>query len=169
MVGKTRGLLAALLIASAALFATGVALEKAAESGEPAAVSGEASHSGEATHSESEEGHSDEGATPSAEESLPKVKETVLGIDIEHPLFVAAGVVLSLVLAALALTSSKRLVLVVIGLFALGFALLDAKELFHQLDEDRIGLAVLVGVIGALHLSAAGVAGQQTKTEETRP
>ncbi len=39
------------------------------------------------------------------------------------------------------------------------FAALDGREVFHQLDADRTGLAVLAGVVALLHLSAATVAG----------
>jgi hypothetical protein len=165
---NARGLLAALLIASAVLFAIGVALEKSAESDEPSAVSAETSESGEAPHSEAEEGNSEEGeveAAEGAESTHSESKETLLGIDIESPLAVGAGVVLSIALAAFALRSNKKTVLVVIALFALGFALLDGKELFHQLDENRTSLAVLAGVIGVLHLGTAGVAGQLARTE----
>lgn len=164
---NARGLLAGLLIASAVLFAIGVALEKSAESDEPSSVSGETS--GETGHSEAEEaeeGHSEEGesgATEGTEETHSESKETLLGIDIESPLAVGAGVVLSLVLAALAFRSNNKVVLIVVALFALGFAVLDGKELFHQLDENRTGLAVLAGVIALLHLGAAGVAGRQAR------
>ena len=38
------------------------------------------------------------------------------------------------------------------------FAVLDLREVVHQLDEDNGGLAVLAGVVAALHLAAAAVA-----------
>jgi hypothetical protein len=38
------------------------------------------------------------------------------------------------------------------------FAALDVREVFHQIDEDDGGLALLAGVVAALHLVAAGVA-----------
>ncbi len=166
---NARGLLAALLVASAALFAIGVTLERSAESDEASAVSGEPSESSEAGHSEAEEaeeGHSEEGegeAVEGAESTHSESEETLLGIDIESPLAVGSGVVVSLILAAFAIRSNNKTVLIVIALFALGFAVLDGRELLHQLDEDRTGLAVLAGVIGVLHVGAAGVAGQQAK------
>jgi hypothetical protein len=164
----SRGLLAALLIASAGLFVIGISLEKSAKSDEIASVGGEASESGESGHSEAEEaeeGHSEEGEEAGAEDSHSDDEETVLGIDIEQPLFVAAGVIVSLVFAVLALRSDSRWMLVVIVLFALAFALLDTKELFHQLDEDKAGLAVLAGVIALLHLGVAALAGREARAQ----
>ena len=38
------------------------------------------------------------------------------------------------------------------------FAVLDVREVVHQLDEDNGGLALLAGVVAALHLGAAAVA-----------
>jgi hypothetical protein len=38
------------------------------------------------------------------------------------------------------------------------FAALDVRELFHQIDEDDGGLALLAGAVAGLHLAAAGVA-----------
>lgn len=167
---NARGLLAALLIASAVLFAIGATLEKSAESDEPSAVSGETSETGETGHSEADEageGHSDdgnEGSAEGAESTHSDSKETLLGIDIESPLAVGAGVVFSFVLAALVFRSDRKMVLIAIGLFALGFAVLDGKELFHQLDENRTGLALLAGVIGVLHVGGAGLAAREART-----
>ena len=40
----------------------------------------------------------------------------------------------------------------------LAFAALDIQEAVHQSDEARIGLAILAGVVAALHLAAAALA-----------
>jgi hypothetical protein len=40
----------------------------------------------------------------------------------------------------------------------LTFAALDIREIVHQADESRAGLAVLAATIAALHLIAAGAA-----------
>ena len=50
------------------------------------------------------------------------------------------------------------LLLAVVFVVMVGFAALDVREVFHQLDEDDRGLALLAGVVAALHLAAAGVA-----------
>lgn len=164
---NARGVLAALLVASAVLFAIGVMLERSAESDEPSAASEQSSEAGEAGHSEAEEGHSEESEGEAGEQSEAEhsdSEETLLGIDIESPLAVSAGVLLSLVLAALAFMSTNRIVFVVIALFALTFAVLDGRELFRQLDESRGGLAVLAGLIALLHLGAAVIAGRTART-----
>jgi hypothetical protein len=66
-------------------------------------------------------------------------------------------------LAGLAFRTNNATVLVVVALFALGFAVLDGRELLHQLDEDRTGLAVLAGVIAVLYLGAAGIATKEAR------
>ena len=38
------------------------------------------------------------------------------------------------------------------------FAALDVREVVHQLDEENAGLAVLAGVVAALHLGVAAIA-----------
>jgi hypothetical protein len=40
----------------------------------------------------------------------------------------------------------------------LGFAVLDAREVAHQIDINKNGLAVLAGLVAVLHLAAAAVA-----------
>lgn len=38
------------------------------------------------------------------------------------------------------------------------FAALNVRELFHQVDESKTGLALLAGTVAVLHLGAAFVA-----------
>ena len=45
-----------------------------------------------------------------------------------------------------------------VGLAMVAFAALDVREVIHQLDEDNEGLALLAGVVAALHLGVAAVA-----------
>ena len=40
----------------------------------------------------------------------------------------------------------------------LAFALLDVREVFHQLDEDHDGLTLLAALVATLHLASAAVA-----------
>jgi NO-binding membrane sensor protein with MHYT domain len=51
------------------------------------------------------------------------------------------------------------LVLGVVGAAMVLFAALDVREVFHQVDESRAGLAVLAGAVAALHLGAAAAIG----------
>jgi hypothetical protein len=46
----------------------------------------------------------------------------------------------------------------VVALAMLVFAALDVREVFHQAGIDQTGLAVLAGVVAALHAAAAVVA-----------
>jgi hypothetical protein len=38
------------------------------------------------------------------------------------------------------------------------FAILDVRELFHQIDESHAGIAEIAGAVAALHAAAAGLA-----------
>jgi len=59
-------------------------------------------------------------------------------------------------LAAAVWTQSRSaLALAVVAIVMLLFAVLDVREVFHQVDESRTGLAVLAGVVAALHVGAA--------------
>ena len=153
-----RTLLVALIVAATALFVLGVAIERGdershhAEAGEVVPGAAEQPGTGEDDHAEG--AGSETGPAERAEESHP------LGIDVEAWPFVVAGALASLVLA-IAVWLRPRLVALLtgVGLAMLAFALLDVAELFHQAEIDETGLAVLAGVIAALHLAAAAVAG----------
>lgn len=41
------------------------------------------------------------------------------------------------------------------------FTALDMREVFHQVDENREGLALLAGVVAVLHVPAAAVRAQR--------
>lgn len=164
---------AALLIASAAAFTTGVAIERhtaatetqqgqhAGESmgtAEPAA-SGSSSPSSEGDHADS--GSSSEKAPASehaADHAAEQNSEKILGINPEATSLVVAAVLLSLVLAALMLTLSSPLAAAVTALAMAAFAGLDIFELTHQLRESHSGLAALAATVGLVHLLAAAAA-----------
>jgi hypothetical protein len=61
------------------------------------------------------------------------------------------------------------LLLVVVATTMLVFSALDVREVFHQRDEARTGLAVLAGVVAALHLAAAAVAGFMGRRAHRHP
>ena len=115
----------------------------------------------ETTTSESGEGHGAEGATAHSETGHEENQELKpLGIDIEAAPFVALAAAASLGLALAAWLRPRWLPLLLgIAAAMLLFAALDVREIFHQSDESRTGLAVLAGVVAALHLGAAVVAG----------
>jgi hypothetical protein len=134
------------------LFAVGVAVESHAsgeKGAEHAAEVGAAGEAGEAGgHTEIAASHA-EGAT----------SESFFGIDYEATPFVALAVALSVGLAAgVWLRPDWAPWLAAVALAMLAFAALDVREVVHQLDESRGGLAILAGFVAALHLTAAAVA-----------
>jgi len=49
------------------------------------------------------------------------------------------------------------------------FAALDVREIFHQSDESKIGLALLAGFVALLHVGAAAVAGLMGREARRAP
>jgi Flp pilus assembly protein TadB len=117
-------------------------------------------HSGEsAAHRSAETGH-----TAAHAELKP------LGIDIESAPFIALAAAASLLLALGAWLRPRWVLLLVgIALAMLVFAALDVREVFHQSDESRTGLAVLAGFVALLHLGAAAVAGSMGRKPRNAP
>jgi hypothetical protein len=159
--------IAVLLIVAAGLFVIGVTAEDNTDthSDEGTAQAGE---HGEATESdEAIEAEAAERSTGEAERSESDGDaERLLGIDIESPVLVTAAVVASVLLAGLVWRRRDRRLFVVIAVFAAGLAVVDAAEVAHQLDEDHTGLALLAGLIAALHSAAAALALHQATTAD---
>ena len=111
--------------------------------------------------------HAGEGgavATPAATTQATHAELRPLGVNVEAVPFVILAAAGSL---GLALAAWRRpdaiLLLVTIAAAMLVFAVLDAREVVHQADESRTGLATLAGAIAALHLAAALVAARATR------
>jgi hypothetical protein len=144
--------LAVLIAVAAVLFAISVSAEKSDTHSEPAVGHIEsASPEGEAGESaqvaESGQSH-DEGEN-----------ETLLGVDLESTPLIVAAVIVSLALAGGAWARpDSRPLMALIGVAMLVFAVLDIREVVHQLDEDRTGLALLAALVALLHLAAAALA-----------
>jgi hypothetical protein len=173
-----RRLLVALVVAATAAVVVGVAIERGSTSdhhdtaaqgasareatgGEAHRESGEAGRGGEGTHTQAEAGTSKTAET-SSEELRP------FGIDVEAWPFVALGAAASLALAAAAALRPQSVPLLVVVAVALAaFAALDIREVVHQLDEDKTGLAVLAGAVALLHLASAAVAGVMASRART--
>jgi hypothetical protein len=129
-------LLAVLIVVATALFVAGVAAERAR--GDEAVVVEAETHE-EAGHDES--------------------AESVGGVDTESWPLVALAAAGSLVLAAAVWRRPRwRAVLVVTAVAMAAFAVLDVRELVHQIDESAAGIALIAGVVAALHGAAAVVA-----------
>jgi len=150
-----RRLLLALMLAATAAFVVGVAIEHndehhpvAVEAAEHADEHGEeATPEHEAAeHAEGSEAHEE------SEELRP------FGIDIEATPFIVLAAAASVLLALAAWLRPRAALLAVIAGVMLAFAVLDVREVFHQLDEDRDGLALLAALVATLHLASAAVA-----------
>jgi hypothetical protein len=164
-----RSVLVGLVLAATAAFVIGVAIERS--SGEPDQQKSPATAPAtarEASGSEASEGggetaenHASEGATGEGPGGTREAHGELrpLGIDVEAWPFVALAALASVALAAGAwLQPGSAPLLGLVALAMLAFAVLDVREVFHQADIAETGLAVLAGVVAALHVAAAGVA-----------
>jgi hypothetical protein len=144
-----RALLVALIVTATGALIVGVALER--NSGESAAERHSAI--GEAAEHRHAEAADESSSSENDEELRP------LGIDVEAWPFVTLAAVASLALAAAAwLRPQASAVLLTVAAAMLGFAVLDVREVLHQVDENRDGLATLAAAVGALHTAAGAVA-----------
>ena len=153
-----RAALAVLIMVATATFVVAVAIERGQESGhqeQGASEAGEAhSASGELgePHAETED-VAERRSAEASEELRP------LGVDVEAWPFVVTAAAASLALAGAALARPRAVALLaLVGVAMLVFSALDVREVLHQVDENDGDLAVLAGVVAALHLAAAGVA-----------
>ena len=158
MIGPWRPIVASTLVASAALFVVGVAVERNSthtESVSGRSLGGEAGHAGE-THSENGErsethtGPATNGSTTSGSGE----SEKVLGINLESNAIVAAMVAASVLLAGVVLALRTRGALVAAGLFAVTAMMFDIAEVSHQANLSKSGLAAIAAGVGLLHAVA---------------
>ena len=162
--------LAALLAVATLLFAVGVIAERSAadEHVEPtaSAESGEAGHAdeGEAAHAEEggEGAHADEEALSTEGGAAESSREELAGVDLESTALIVLAVLAGLALSAAAATElgRRRAFLLAVVVIALAWGVLDVRELLHQLDESRGGIAAIALAVTGLHLLAAAVAGR---------
>jgi hypothetical protein len=168
-VSPLRWALVPLLVASTALFVVGVIAERSSTDAHTEAASAHDGESGEAArgaagaHEEGEASSAGEAghAEAAAGETHTDTNEAVLGVDIESTPLIVLAVVLGLALAALVATRFGRLpaVLAAVAAVALAWAALDVREVVHQLDESRTGIAVVAIVVAVLHFAVALLAG----------
>ena len=155
-----RRLLVALIVLSTVAFAVGAIVEHS--SGEPAAEgSGTKAPAhdkgGEAVEGSGEAGEGGGEEAPVSEGSEePNGEETLFGTDPESTPVVVLAIVASLLLAAGCWFRPEWRWLLVVTAFAMAaFAVLDLREVIHQLDESDTGLASVAGVVATLHVAAA--------------
>jgi hypothetical protein len=138
-----RIVVAVALVLGAALFAFGVVKERSSAEATAASV----------PHEEgSEQSEAGEGEEPSAH---TESDAELLGVDLESTPFVVLVLIGSAALAAAVVLARSRALLAVTALVALGFAAADTREIFTQLDEENTGIAVIAGIVLALHVVAA--------------
>jgi hypothetical protein len=170
------------LVASAALFALGAALEHHAEGTEASPPSSSASPPARGQHVEGsgktgsgagETGESREGGseapggasgeighreTPSEQRS-EESSERIVGVNPDAPPLVIAAVAVSVLLAAaLWFRRAAPALLGVIFVVGLGAAVFDVREAAHQADHSRPGIMAIAIVVALLHLAASGCA-----------
>jgi hypothetical protein len=86
------------------------------------------------------------------------MKMRTQGVDLEATPFVVIAAAFSLGPAmAVWLRPESRALLGLVAAAMVALAVLDVREVVHQLDEDNGGLAVLAGVVAVLHLAAAAL------------
>lgn len=129
---------AGLIIAAAAAFAIGAALERQSEAAVPPPAPS-TSVAGSATEHSS---------------------ARVFGINLESTGPVTATAVVSVLLAVAILTVDAPWLAVVIAVAMVAFAALDVREILHQLHAANLELAAIAVVAGLLHFLAALAAGQ---------
>ena len=155
-----RKVLVSLIVLSTVAFAVGAIVEHssvepaAEDSGTESPVHGEGGGAVEGS------GKADEGGgevTPISERSEePNDEETLFGTDPESTPLVVLAIVASLLLAAGCWFRPDWRWLLVATAFAMAaFAVLDLREVIHQLDESDAGLAFVAGAVATLHVAAA--------------
>jgi hypothetical protein len=156
-----RSLLVALLVVSTAAFVVGVSLEcSSADTHREPVAAAEGGEAGEGSAEHAEEAGAHEGHTEAAQpEADEHGSESFFGLDYEATPFVALAAAFSLALAAAVwLRPRWALLLGAVAVAMVLFAALDGREVVHQIDESKGGLAVLAGVVAVCHLAAAALA-----------
>jgi hypothetical protein len=185
---RHRLIAAGLLIASAALFATGAAIERHSSS-EPHApgpatsqtatsADTDASTTGPETAPTAVSGGETDGDQGADEHPAPETvanaapgdadrgnergttehSEKLLGINPEATPLTAAAVIVSVLLAVALLIIGSPILAAGTAPAMAAFTALDIREVIHQLDESRTGLAALATVVAVLHLLTAAAA-----------
>ncbi len=165
-------LVALLLVTSAALFAVGTAIEHSqrAQHHETSSATASTTKSVETSTEKQAKGETspipgettpvDTASTPTAigETRGETHSENLAGIDPESWPLVALAIIVTLLVAAGCYWRRGRWLVVAAG-FAVLSAAADTRELTHQLNESRTTVATIAGILIALHLVVALVAG----------
>jgi hypothetical protein len=151
---RLRAALVLLLVGSGLLFAIGSTIERHQHHNEPATAGESRGESGGESGGET----SRERGTH-IEKGQGETGATILGIDTESVALSVLAVIASLLLGlGVWLGRRPRFVLLLVAGFGLVFAVGDARELVHQLDESNAGLAAIAAVLIGLHLAVTVLA-----------
>lgn len=164
-----RALLVILIVAATAAFVVGVGVEHGEQSahhdqsGEVAAGAGREAAPGETRSKAEERGEASpaEGQADGGSESAPAEPAELrpLGVDVEAWPVVIIAALASLALAVAAFLRPRLVALLaLVSAAMLAFAALDVLEAVRKADVDDTGLAILAGIVAALHLGAAVLA-----------
>jgi hypothetical protein len=155
-----RRLLVSLIVLSTVAFAVGAIVDHS--SGELAAEGSGVQapahdEGGEAVEGSGEAGEGGGEVAPASKGSEePHGEATLFGTDPESTPLVVLAIVASLLLAAGCWFRPEWRWLLVVTAFAMAaFAVLDLREVIHQLDESDTGLAFVAGAVATLHVAAA--------------
>jgi hypothetical protein len=163
-VTAARRLLVALILASTAMFVVGVLLERHQTKHETVETSAQREAEG-GTASEAGESSDARAGNDSKGSAHVESSEKLLGVNPESTVLLAVAVVVSLLLAAAVWwRGGSPFVLGVVVVAMAAFAALDIREVVHQVNESRTGLAVLAAVVAALHGAAGILAGRTAVT-----
>jgi hypothetical protein len=179
---RLRALLALLLVATAVLFTIGTSIERSQRSSHKEKATSVES-AGQSTGSAGEAGSGESGGeTQNSTETAPKTEATaaktevksetgqkLFGIDTESVGAMIAAIAVSLGLAAAVWFRRERWWLWLTVAFGIAFAIGDVRELIHQINESRTGVAVIAAILIAAHLRIAGLAGHlASRTDPAR-
>lgn len=153
---KLRWLIVGVMVLSTLLFLTGIAIEQSGRES-AAATSTQQTEPAPTDAGDPDGGH--EGASTSSPGTTQAAApaETVLGLDIEAPGFLAGFLLVWLVLA-LALFRWVRPALMALLLVAIATVVLDGAEIVHQTKEANTTLILLAAVVTLTHLIVAALA-----------
>jgi hypothetical protein len=143
-----------LIVLSTLFFVTGVAIERGIAAASPVNVQ-QGGQAGGTTSTDPDGGH-DEHHESSPEQSNVR-SETVLGLDLENPVFIGSYVLVWLGLAV-ALLLLGRLAWMAVLSGALVATVLDVAEVIRQLSETRLLVASFAMLVALAHVTLIGLA-----------
>jgi len=142
-----------LLLMSAAAFAVGATVERAQ-------VQKESTTQGQHTESAATDGDGGEAAPEAPTETAGGAteNEALFGVDPESTTTLVGALLASVLLAGAVWWRPVRPLLLLGAAFCLGAAVLDSREISHQMTENRTGIAALAALVLIVHFGASTAA-----------